>query len=64
MYFDISVKALDLTWGFQQAGLYATELINSPEYTKKVNDKIDKYDNVEQVYPNGTTFDYHSSSYF
>lgn len=57
------------TWRFisesiiEGSTLYLKELTDSQEYTERINNTIEKYDNLQQNYPDNTTFNYQTGKY-
>jgi hypothetical protein len=43
--------------------VYLHELVSSPQYIEKYNDTFENFDNLQQIYPTGSTFNYETGGY-
>lgn len=70
MFFKTRIDRENKTWDFLTSSntgtepkFIARELVNSQEYIDKFNETFENFDNLQQGYPTGSTFDYKTASY-
>lgn len=68
MYFKTVLNFNDKTWYFDTPGFingvgYARELKNSDKYIQKYNNTFENFNNLQQNYPSGNTFDFETGKY-
>ena len=72
MFFETKLNIYDRTWtflapSFQSTVLstaFARKLVDSDEYVERFNDTFEDFNNLQQNYPNNTTFNYLTGKYF
>lgn len=73
-YFRIRLSFSDKSWliytssltpppGDDKGRLFLYELETSPEYTERINNTVQNFSHLEQVYPTGSTFNYEDIEY-
>lgn len=66
MYFKIKLNLINSTWeyiGTSTPNINAKQLINSTQYNDRVNNTITNTDNIRQIYPSGSTYQYTGNTY-
>lgn len=71
MYFKTEINLINKTWDFLTPSFqnssspiaYARQLLKSDEYVQKYNDTFENFDNLQQNYPAGNTFNFETGKY-
>jgi hypothetical protein len=66
MFFPTRLNTNAKTWEFLPAStaiFSANQIWENPAFTKKVNDTVNNFNNEEQKYPSGQTFNYQNGKY-
>lgn len=65
MYFETTLNLTNMTWQINLSSSYAKayEISSINAYVNKVNDGIENFDNQQQVYPTGNTFQNEDGTY-
>jgi hypothetical protein len=66
-YFKILIDKINKTWSFNQVSnnMYINQIDDSNSlFIQKINNNINNFNNLKQLYPSGQTFNYQTQSYF
>jgi len=61
MHFAVELDLVDKTW--KLGSINAKELVDSTAFINKVNNSYAKTENIQQVFPDGNTYDYEDNDY-
>ena len=69
MYFKVKLNLITMKWMFDYNGtnyppnIMAYQIPFNNSYSEKINDNIQNFNNLQQVYPTGNTFQYEDGTY-
>lgn len=63
MYFKAELNLVSKTWKFMTTSILAKQLTTSQQYNDRVNATVANFNNEEQNYPSGNTFNYIDGRY-
>lgn len=63
MYFPVQIYKNTFDWKFETVTPIAYEYPSNNAYVQQVNDRISNFENLQQIYPDGNTFDYKTGNY-